>query len=182
MVVGLPFTLMTPLLMAGAWASPTLALSLAFSVGVLLCVVAGVALVLGPLLAYRRAQRTVYMITSAGAHVIVEGATRRIETYCGPDLAHIRCVERPDGSGDLVFPRRLVGRSPPDSGGFYGVPSVVQVQRELRRRIAIPAAATRAPPLDPAVFRLVGWIPVLGSVVMLGLIAFIAFLVLRSPP
>ncbi len=183
-LLGLPFAAMSPLWFAGAWSGParhSLALSLTSSGAGILFAVVGASLILGPLLAYRRAQRTVYAITGAAAHVIVLGVTRRIETYGGPDLAQVRCVERSDGSGDLLFPRRMAGRTRVDSGGFRGVPNVRQVERLLRSAASHEAAIPATAP-DTAAVRAVRQIAVLGSVLMLGFFGFTAFSMLRSSP
>jgi hypothetical protein len=129
------------------------------------------------LIAYRRAQRTTYAITSAGAHILVEGAPRRIDTYGGPDLVHFRCIERPDGSGDLVFPVR---RKQDDSGGFFGVANVRHVEQVLRLAAGGVAPVPDAAPVGAAGVRGVGIAAALGSAAMLAIFGFTALPLLRS--
>lgn len=118
---------------AGASRVPGAGFFLLFPLFGLPFVLVGLGMLSSPYWARRHAQRTAYGITDRRVLILTLGKTRKVETYA-PE--HLSRFERADGTGDLIFQKR-VGRDS-DGGrtvekkGFWGIPDVRAVERLLR--------------------------------------------------
>lgn len=98
-------------------------------------VLIGIAMLLSPWWAYRRAARTVYAATDRRLLIVTEtwGRAKAVRSHSCEDLGDLKKVERPDGSGDLIFALELVrgrrGRAYQKEIGFFGIPEVRQVEQ-----------------------------------------------------
>jgi len=66
----------------------------------------GLGLLSGPVWAYRKALKTVYVITNRRAITFDGGRTLTIRSYPPEQLADVYRKERKDGTGDVIFARR----------------------------------------------------------------------------
>jgi len=115
-----------------------------------------VALILAtPFWAARRLTHTVYVITDRRAVIIVGTLGRSVRSFTASMMGSLERRERRDGSGDLIFARRLseegfdteadlgLDGGPRPNGrrmgveevGFIGVPNVREVERLLRENL-----------------------------------------------
>ena len=95
----------------------------------------GVAMVLAPLFAVRKAGRTIYAVTDRRALVISGLFSRSVRSFGPGQLRTVRLDEDPDGSGDLAFAE----------GGFYGVENVKRVEAVLKKLAAHADARGESP-------------------------------------
>ncbi|HUW57483.1 MAG TPA: hypothetical protein VMZ92_12670 [Planctomycetota bacterium] len=119
--VGIAWTAVILFLM---WAASTFWRILAVGVSVLAVplLLIGLAMLLSPLLAVRKARRTTYVVTDRRAIVIAGFFSRSVECFGPGHLRTLRLDEDPDGSGDVAFAH----------SGFYGVDNVRQVEAMLK--------------------------------------------------
>jgi hypothetical protein len=86
----------------------------------------GLAMILSPVWAARRARRTVCCVTSTRALQLTVGRTLRVKSWSAGDIAEVTKTVYADGSGTILFVRSLGmnSRRRPTSTpeGFYGVP------------------------------------------------------------
>ena len=103
----------------------------------LLFVLIGLSLLALPVLAYRRANRTVYAITDRRCLIITAGNRNYVDTYEEEDIGTIKCNARRNGSGDLVFTASAAGAAKDVSrirkAVFYGIAGVRQAEETARR-------------------------------------------------
>ncbi|MBC8103479.1 MAG: hypothetical protein H7Z41_12950 [Cytophagales bacterium] len=108
----------------------------------LIFVVIGINLLLAPLWAYLRAQRTVYAITDRRA-ITVEanalGGGRAVRSYGPGEIAKMERRESAQGVGDLIFSRERYStyhngqhRSRTRENGFFAIADTHAVERILR--------------------------------------------------
>lgn len=82
----------------------------------------GLAMLLAPLFATRKARRTIYVVSDRRA-VVISGLFSRSVASFGPNqLRVLRLEDNPDGSGDVAFAE----------SGFYGIENVKQVEAMLK--------------------------------------------------
>lgn len=131
-------------LWGGAWqVSSTGGAVLFTALFVLVPLARGLRMLLRPVLLVREARRTLYALTDRRALVVTVGRERRAVSYGAADLGTVRCVEHPDGRGDLLFGDRA--DVDPDLGvrsapvGFFGIPGVRGVERLLRDTLNPPS-------------------------------------------
>jgi hypothetical protein len=107
----------------------------------LIFVVVGFGLLLSPLWAYLKAQRTIYAITDRRAIVLEENAfgSRSIRSFGPNEIVLMERRENANGIGDLVFSRERYStyqngrsRSHIRENGFFAIPDVRSVERILR--------------------------------------------------
>lgn len=84
-----------------------------------------------PLLKSREAMNTVYAITTRRTLIISGMNPRRVISYEARDIGRIETIEKPDGSGDLLFVTEDTGKTTRKTG-FYGIPQVKAVELFLR--------------------------------------------------
>lgn len=100
-------------------------------------VLIGLAMLSSPFWAYRRAFKTVYVITDRRAILYQGGWTRTIRSYPPEKLEEIYRKERRDGSGDVVFDHRTWrgrhGREHTEELGFLSVRNPRQVEQMLKQ-------------------------------------------------
>ncbi len=91
----------------------------------------------------RRLRRTVYAITDRRAIVFAPGSfgSLKVQSFTADALASMERVERPDGSGDLIFEQYTQRRGSSTHTvrhGFISVPRVRDVEDVLRKTL-VPA-------------------------------------------
>lgn len=104
-------------------------------------VLIGLGMMAAPFYAYRKAQRTLYAITTERALIIAGGGRREVKSFpLGQLGGEVRKSQRSDGSGTLhfAFQSRLDsdGDRVTDRKGFECVPDVNEVERKLQQAIA----------------------------------------------
>jgi len=99
-----------------------------------------------PILAYRRALKTAYVITDRRAIVVAGGGMTTIRSYPPEKLGDVFRRERSDGTGDVVFSTEVVqgarGRNTQEDLGFLGVAEPKKVEemlKELAKKSAVAA-------------------------------------------
>jgi len=99
----------------------------------------GLLMVTSPFWAARRARNTVYAITNSRAIILNKGLSINIQSFSSEKMADIIKRIRSDGSGDLIFERRI-SYHPSRKGrtrtkvteiGFFGIPRVNEVEDML---------------------------------------------------
>ncbi|HEY9232475.1 MAG TPA: hypothetical protein VIS78_10015, partial [Blastocatellia bacterium] len=83
-----------------------------------------------PYWAYRRAQRTVYAISSRRALIISGTFARKIQSFAAPDIGIIERTDRRNGKGDVMFATTTVNRNI-QRIGFTGITEARRVERLL---------------------------------------------------
>jgi hypothetical protein len=79
-----------------------------------------------------------YAITSKRVLIINRGRTLTVHSYSWRDIGPVTFIERPDGSGDLIFARTPYGYTASNGnsnltrGRFSGIPNVREAERVLR--------------------------------------------------
>lgn len=103
----------------------------------LLFSIMGLVLMALPVLAYRRAERTVYAITDRRCLIITTGGIHYVDAYGEEDIGSIKRIDRRNGTGDLVFSASAAGAAKDASrlrkAVFYGIPGVRQAEETARR-------------------------------------------------
>jgi len=115
----------------------------------------GLYMLTGPLRAWRKGGGTAYALTDR-REVVIEpgllgGFTNR--SYTPGDLALMRCDERADGTGDLVFEGRKTWVGTPQAVGFLAVDRVRGVEALVRKTLLTGKAghgSPGGPPEGPA--------------------------------
>ena len=110
-------------------------------------VLVGFGMLSSPFWMRRKAKKTAYVLTNNRAIVFDGGFATTVRSF-GPDrLTDLRRTQRPDGSGDLVFERKLSYDTDGDRRstdiGFFAVPEVKMVE-DLVRQLVETFAKTRA--------------------------------------
>jgi hypothetical protein len=102
-------------------------------------VLAGFGLLSSPYWMFRKARRTAYVVTDRRAIIFDSGlfGTVTIRSFEPEQLKDIRRVQRPDGTGDLIFKRSRAtdaegGRQPADCG-FLAIAGVREVEEMINR-------------------------------------------------
>lgn len=100
-------------------------------------VLIGFGMLSSPYWMMRKAKKTAYVLTTARAILFDGGFSTTIRSF-GPDrLTDLRRVQRNDGSGDLIFERRVSYDSDGDrqstDHGFLAIPDVKAVEDMVRR-------------------------------------------------
>jgi hypothetical protein len=101
----------------------------------------GLSLLLMPLWAYRRARRTVYVISDRRAIIILAtGRATTIQSFWPDQLHTLTCVERRSNLGDVVLSRLVTrfgnGRVHTSEVGFYNIRAPRAVEARLRHLAA----------------------------------------------
>jgi hypothetical protein len=65
--------------------------------------VLGISLMCAGFMVYSVPDRILYAITDRRIIILCGGRERQVASYSKRAIAHIHCIERPDGSGDLFF-------------------------------------------------------------------------------
>lgn len=104
----------------------------------------GLGVMLGPLWAYLGARKTVYAVTDRRAMIIIGAGTKSVRSFGPEDMGEILRVERPDGTGSLMFtsiPQAgSKGRVTLSRVGFVGIPDVRRVEQLIRENLERRAA------------------------------------------
>lgn len=86
----------------------------------------GLAMILSPVWAARRARRTVCCVTSTRALQLTVGRTLRVQSWSAGDIVEVTKTIHGDGCGTILFARSFRtttnGRPTSTPEGFYGVP------------------------------------------------------------
>ena len=93
-------------------------------------VLVGFGMLAAPYWAYRRAQRTVYAISSRRALIISGTFARKIQSFAAPDIGIIERTDRRNGKGDVMFATTTVNRNI-QRIGFTGITEARHVERLL---------------------------------------------------
>ncbi|MDB5326136.1 MAG: hypothetical protein JWM57_1705 [Phycisphaerales bacterium] len=97
---------------------------------------AGVWMVLTPWREWRRAERTLYVVTTRQALIIELGDPTKVTRYDRASLGRTIRTERDDGRGDLVLERFTTqghrGSTRSHDIGFFGIGDVAAVDRMVR--------------------------------------------------
>lgn len=100
-------------------------------------VLIGMGMLSAPLWAYRKALKTVYVITDRRGITFDAGWTTTIRSYPPDRLQHIHRKEKRDGSGDVVLGQRVVsgseGRQQAMDLGFLNIREPKLVEQMLRK-------------------------------------------------
>lgn len=97
----------------------------------------GLSLLALPLMAWRRAHRTVYAVTDQRCMTIIIAKSRRyVSSHIDKDMGQIKCIERPGGRGDLIFSPSASDAAKDltriTTSGFYGIDDVRRVEGIVR--------------------------------------------------
>ena len=99
-------------------------------------VLIGLGMLGAPYWAMRKAKKTVYVLTGARAIVFEGGRSTRIRSFEPDQLNDLRRTQRQDGSGNLIFERRVWrnsdGNHRSSDHGFLGIPDVKRVEDLVR--------------------------------------------------
>ena len=99
----------------------------------------GLGMISAPFWAWLGARRTVYVVTDHRVMIIEGSRARSVRSYEYADVRALIRFEREDGSGDLLFSLPPPGISPAGTNqsriGFYGIPSVRQVEELMRSHL-----------------------------------------------
>ena len=103
-------------------------------------ILVGLAMLSAPVWMARRLKRTVYALTDRRAVILAPGwfGSRKVRSFTPEALASMERVERPDGSGDLIFEeytQRRGSSSHTVRHGFISVPRVRDVEDLLRKTL-----------------------------------------------
>jgi hypothetical protein len=96
----------------------------------------GIGFLFSPLWAYRKALKTVYVITDRRAITFEGGLAATVASYAPDRLRYLQRKDRANGTGDIVFERQVIPR--PRGGsyekelGFLGVREPRKVEQLLR--------------------------------------------------
>jgi hypothetical protein len=93
-------------------------------------ILVGLGMLTSPYWSYKKAQRTVYALTSRRAMIITGRSTKKVESYTGNDIGIVARTERPNGTGDVLF-ATIEGKKSSQKVGFIGIPDVRRVERLL---------------------------------------------------
>lgn len=96
----------------------------------------GLGLLSTPYWAYRNALNTAYAVTSKRLIILVNGKSRRVQSFLPADIGLLERSEKQDGSGDLIFSRKTSsdgdGGRTTQSIGFMGIPDARRVEQIVR--------------------------------------------------
>lgn len=104
---------------------------------------AGVGLLFSPLWNYRKTENTVYGITSKRCMIIVNGRTRKVQSYDHAKIGNIEKVQYSNGYGDILFAKEQYTTSDDSHGtevrmrsvGFLNIPDVSEAERQLKAAV-----------------------------------------------
>jgi hypothetical protein len=112
-------------------------------------VLIGLGMLSTPIWVYRKMRRTLYAVTDKRLLIIISGRSRTVQSYDERSIGDIQRREYTDGSGDIIFARKL-RYGTDDNGttttsttniGFLGIPDVRSVEklvRDIARSPALP--------------------------------------------
>jgi hypothetical protein len=110
----------------------------------------GFGMLSGPIWAYRKALKTVYVITNRRAITFDGGRTRTIRSYPPEELRNVYRKERKDGTGDIIISRRAWRDSDGDRQseelGFLRVREPKAVEAMLKLLAEQAASPNAVPP------------------------------------
>lgn len=99
-------------------------------------ILVGLAMLSSPLWTYRKALKTVYVITNRRAIIIEGGWSLEIRSYTADQLGNLVRREHRDGTGDVILEtvheRGTKGRVHTIERGFFGISSAREVEQMLR--------------------------------------------------
>lgn len=102
-------------------------------------VLVGFGMLSSPFWMMRKARNTVYLLTDRRAILFDGGFSTTIRSFRPDRLTDLRRVQRPDGSGDLVFERRSSFGGESDQRqtdiGFLAIPEVKTVEDLVRQLV-----------------------------------------------
>ena len=112
-------------------------------------VLIGIGMLSAPLWAYRKALKTVYVITGGRALVIETGRTSTIRSYRPDQLRGAYRKERRNGTGDVILGQRVWTDSDNDRRsmdvGFMNVRDAKRVERLVNEVAALAGQAVKPP-------------------------------------
>jgi hypothetical protein len=98
-----------------------------------------------PFWLYRKAEFTVYVLTTQRALSIEGAKSVTIKSYPISEMKHLERTEHADGSGDLVFKieqyRDSDGDRQSKKHGFFAIPEVKKVERQIENLMQTNAMA-----------------------------------------
>jgi hypothetical protein len=100
----------------------------------------GLGMVSSPLWIHRKGSQTVYAVTDKRLLIIKGGASRSVQSFDESSIGNIERVERPNGSGDIIFAQQVQNyqssgghsRTSTERIGFFGIPDVRSVEKLVR--------------------------------------------------
>jgi hypothetical protein len=93
-------------------------------------VLVGLGMLSAPYWAYRKAQQTIYALTSRRALIIISGRATKVKSYAGSDIGTIERTDRANGKSDVMFATVITGKNM-QSIGFMGIENGRHVERLL---------------------------------------------------
>lgn len=118
--------------------------------GLLPFVLISIACLTNPFWSWRKAKRTVYVLTTERAIVFDANWWRAltVRSFDPARLVDLRRVQNSDGSGDLVFDRTVTtdseGSTKVTDHGFLSVPNVKSVEEAVQRLVQQPKLAAQS--------------------------------------
>jgi hypothetical protein len=104
----------------------------------------GLGMVFAPLWAYLGAKHTVYAVTDRRAMIIAGSGTKNVRSFTQDEIGEITRVERPDGTGSLMFASvsrtSSKGHTSISRVGFVGISDVRRVEQLIRENLDRRAA------------------------------------------
>jgi hypothetical protein len=104
----------------------------------------GLGMVFAPLWAYLGAKNMVYAVTDRRAMIIAGLRTKNVRSFTKEEIGEITRIERPDGSGSLMFASvtraSSKGQISVSRVGFEGIPDVRRVEQLIRDNLDRRAA------------------------------------------
>ena len=95
--------------------------------------IVGIGMLSSPFLAYRKALKTVYVITDRRAILFVSGWTTTIRSYLSERLRDIHRIERRNGTGDVIFGQGKERNNQMQACGFFNIRDPKAAEQMLRK-------------------------------------------------
>jgi hypothetical protein len=109
---------------------------LSFTPILIFAILVGVTNLLQPLLEYFKARRAVYSVTNNRILTLETGRSRKVRSYVKDEIGDLSRNEHRDGSGDLIFAKRISKDSDSDLRTeeikLVGIPEVRTVEKLVR--------------------------------------------------
>lgn len=104
----------------------------------------GLGMIFGPLWAFLGARNTIYAVTDRRAMIVTGSRTKSVRSFTRDEIGEITRVERPDGTGSLMFASvsrtSSKGHISVSRVGFEGIPDVRRVEQLIRDNLDRRAA------------------------------------------
>jgi len=95
----------------------------------------GLYMFFSPLIAYFKAQKTLYVVTNKRAFTLMIGKKNSIENFSVKNISVLKKIERTNGSGDIMLMRShhtdCDDAKKTTDYGFFALPNVAEAERNL---------------------------------------------------